>query len=160
MKQKRLSTAYKIALLITYINVTTMKLKPLLIVALLCGSIPAMSQDDSLKSMDIYGFVMTDAGYNANQIDPNWYDVIRTTKLPAYKNQYGPDGNTYFSVRQTRFGVKGYTNTPLGLLYTQFEWELFGTGVDAGANHPAFKTCLWRNWQVWRRTILEPFYGH
>jgi len=109
-----------------------MRLKPLLIVALLFGSIHAMSQDDSLKSMDIYGFVMTDAGYNANAIDPNWYDVIRTTKLPAYKNQYGPDGNTYFSVRQTRFGVKGYTHTPLGLLYTQFEWELFGTGVDAG----------------------------
>jgi hypothetical protein len=109
-----------------------MRLKPLLIVVLLFGSITAMSQDDSLKSMDIYGFVMTDVGYNANQIDPNWYDVIRTTKLPAYKNQFGPDGNTYFSVRQTRFGVKGYTNTPLGQLYTQFEWELFGTGVDAG----------------------------
>ncbi len=160
MKQKRLSTAYKIALLITYKNVSTMRLKPLLIVALLCGSIPAMSQDDSLKSMDIYGFVMTDAGYNANSIDPNWYDVIRTTKLPAYKNEYGPDGNTYFSVRQTRFGVKGYTNTPLGLLYTQFEWELFGTGVDAGQTTLRLRHAYGEIGQVWRRPILEPFYGH
>jgi hypothetical protein len=35
-------------------------------------------------------------------------------------------------VRQTRFGVKGFQPTPLGELRTTFEWELFGTGVDAG----------------------------
>jgi hypothetical protein len=84
------------------------------------------------KSFEIYGFAMMDAGHNFNQIHPDWFDVIRTTKLPAYKNQYGTDGNTYFSVRQTRFGVKGYTKTPLGELKTQFEFEMFGTGVDAG----------------------------
>jgi hypothetical protein len=35
-------------------------------------------------------------------------------------------------VRQTRFGVKTATPTDLGDFTTQFEWELFGTGVDAG----------------------------
>jgi hypothetical protein len=84
------------------------------------------------KSMEIYGFIMTDAGYNFNQIHPDWYDVIRPTKLPAYEGEYGTDGNTYFSVRQTRFGTKGYLQTPLGELRTIFEFELFGTGVDAG----------------------------
>nr|WP_256450001.1 DcaP family trimeric outer membrane transporter [Flavihumibacter rivuli] len=84
------------------------------------------------KSLEIYGFVMTDIGYDFKQIDPNWFDVVRPTKLPSFKNQYGTDGNAYFSVRQTRFGVKGYTKTPLGLLKTHFEFELFGTGVDAG----------------------------
>lgn len=88
--------------------------------------------EERQKSLEIYGFVMTDIGYDFKQIDPNWFDVIRTTKLPAFKNQYGTDGNAYFSVRQTRLGVKGYHQTPLGELKTQFEFEMFGTGVDAG----------------------------
>jgi hypothetical protein len=92
----------------------------------------AMAQDDDKKVMDIYGFIMLDAGYNANSIDPNWFDVVRPTKLPAYANQYGVDGNFYASVRQTRFGVKNYFDTPKGKLFTQFEFEMFGTGVDAG----------------------------
>ncbi|MBZ5859027.1 DcaP family trimeric outer membrane transporter [Flavihumibacter profundi] len=91
------------------------------------------SQDSAKqKTLEFYGFVMTDIGYNFKQIQGDWFDVVRPTKLPSYKNQYGTDGNAYFSVRQTRFGVKGYTQTPLGLLKTQFEFEMFGTGVDAG----------------------------
>jgi DcaP outer membrane protein len=96
------------------------------------GGAFAQEKPKKEKSLEIYGFVMMDAGYDFNQIDPDWFDVVRPTKLPAYKNNYGTDGNAYFSVRQTRFGVKGYHNTPLGELKTQFEFELFGTGVDAG----------------------------
>ncbi|MBT1699517.1 hypothetical protein KK083_21645 [Fulvivirgaceae bacterium PWU4] len=84
------------------------------------------------KTMDIYGFIMMDAGYNFDQIDPNWFDVVRPTKLPSFKNQYGADGNFYFSVRQTRLGFKNYFETPMGQLRTHFEFEMFGTGVDAG----------------------------
>src|SRR5215471_5051152 len=52
-----------------------------------------------------YGFVMTDAGYNTEAIDPSWFDVQRPTKLPASDiNPFGKDGSTFFSVRQTRFG--------------------------------------------------------
>lgn len=90
-----------------------------------------------LKAQDknwfqVYGFAMTDIGYNANQIHPDWYDVVRPTKLPTFKNEYGTDGNAYFSVRQSRFGVKSSTQTGMGELFTQFEFEMFGTGVDAG----------------------------
>jgi DcaP outer membrane protein len=84
------------------------------------------------KSLEIYGFVMMDIGYDFKQINPDWFDVVRPTKLPSYKNEFGTDGNAYFSVRQTRFGVKGYHNTALGELKTVFEFELFGTGADAG----------------------------
>ena len=52
--------------------------------------------------------------------------------MNAFPGEFGPDGNVYFGVRQTRFGVKTSTPTPLGDLNTQFEFELFGTGVDAG----------------------------
>jgi hypothetical protein len=90
------------------------------------------AQDDSLKTMDIYGFIMMDAGYNFDQIHPDWYDVVRPTKLPTFKNQYGTNGNFFFSVRQTRLGFKNYFNTGMGQLKTQFEFEMFGTGADAG----------------------------
>ncbi len=80
----------------------------------------------------IYGFVQTDAGYNTGRINPDWFDVIRPSMLPSYENQYGEDGETFFSVRQTRFGVKfaapGGANDVRGI----FEWELFGVGADAG----------------------------
>jgi hypothetical protein len=108
--------------------------KKLILSGILIGLALIISAQDETKqkSLDIYGFVMTDMGYNFGQIDPSWFDVMRTSKLPAYKNQWGTDGNAYFSVRQTRFGVKSYNKTALGELKTIFEFELFGTGVDAG----------------------------
>jgi outer membrane DcaP-like protein len=94
----------------------------------------ADQQNTSQKknSIDLYGFVMMDSGYEFGQTDPNWFDVMRPTKLPSFQNEFGPNGNVYFSVRQTRFGVKTTTPTEFGDLKTQFEFELFGTGVDAG----------------------------
>jgi hypothetical protein len=102
------------------------------ILLILIGAKGLGQEASEQKSLEIYGFVMTDAGYNFNQIDPNWFDVVRNTKLASYPGQFGSDGNAYFSVRQTRFGTKGYFNTPLGELKTIFEFELFGTGVDEG----------------------------
>jgi len=100
---------------------------------LLCG-LPAMvaAQDKSEAEVEVYGFAMLDAGYNFNQIDPDWFDVVRPTKLPGFENQFAPDGNAFFSVRQTRFGIRSTLPTKLGDLKTIFEFELFGTGVDAG----------------------------
>jgi hypothetical protein len=110
-----------------------MKIKILLgLILISCLTILSAQDNTKEKSLDIYGFVMTDAGYNFGQTDPNWFDVLRTSKLPAFENQWGTDGNAYFSVRQTRFGIKSYNKTPLGELKTIFEFELFGTGVDAG----------------------------
>jgi len=94
---------------------------------------PADAQSKQAKSsLDIYGFIMMDAGYDFKQVHPDWYDVVRPTKLPSFKDEFGADGNTYFGVRQTRFGVKSETPTSMGTLKTQFEFELFGTGDDAG----------------------------
>lgn len=92
----------------------------------------AAKQDEPKSSIDLYGFIMLDSGYDFKANDPDWFDVIRPTKLPAFKGEFAPDGKVYFGVRQTRFGVKTSTPTALGNLKTQFEFELFGTGVDAG----------------------------
>lgn len=82
--------------------------------------------------LELYGFAMTDAGYDFGQNDPLWFDTMRPTKLPAFKDEFGPSGKTYFSVRQSRLGVKGKMPTPLGELKTTFEFEMFGVGEDAG----------------------------
>src|SRR6185437_4057414 len=79
-----------------------------------------------------YGQIVTDAGYNFNSIDPDWFDVMRPSKLPSYKNEYGPDGNIFFSVRQTKFGIKSNTQTQLGELKTQFDFDLVGFGSLSG----------------------------
>ena len=84
------------------------------------------------NSLSFYGFAMLDSGYNFGSINPDWSDTERPTQLPSSTGQYGPNGNTFWGVRQTRFGVKSATDTPLGQLKTIFEFELFGTGVDAG----------------------------
>ena len=82
--------------------------------------------------MEVYGFAMTDFGYNFGQSNPDWFDVVRPTKLPSVANEFAPNGNLFAGVRQTRFGVKMDAPTPLGNLKTIFEFELFGVGVDAG----------------------------
>jgi hypothetical protein len=95
----------------------------------------AKPQDTDKKgesTFQVYGFAMLDAGYQFKQADPNWFDTVRPVKLPAFRDQFAPNGNAYFSVRQTRFGVKSSTPTKYGELTTKFEFELFGTGVDAG----------------------------
>jgi hypothetical protein len=84
------------------------------------------------SSINFYGFAMLDSGYNFGSINPDWSDTERPTQLPSSTGQYGPNGNTFWGVRQTRFGVKSATDTPLGQLKTIFEFELFGTGADAG----------------------------
>jgi hypothetical protein len=107
--------------------------KLLLIIAFLYLGNDCLSQkDENPKLFEIYGLVMTDAGYDFNQIHPDYWDVIRPSQLPAYKNEYGTDGNVFFSVRQSTFGVKGYFPTKLGELKTIFEFDLFGLGKNAG----------------------------
>jgi hypothetical protein len=83
-------------------------------------------------SMEIYGFAMLDIGQDLKQIDPDWFDTMRVTKLPSFDKQFGDDNRTFASVRQSRFGVRTSSPTTLGELKTQFEFEMFGTGVDAG----------------------------
>jgi hypothetical protein len=94
---------------------------------------PAVSSAQGDKaSFEIYGFIITDAGYNFNSIDADWFDVMRPTKLPKFKDQFGPSGNYFISVRQSRLGFRSTTQTNWGQLKTQFDFDLFGFGKDVG----------------------------
>ena len=52
--------------------------------------------------------------------------------MPSFENEFGHDGRFYSGVRQSRLGVKSWIPTDNGEVYTIFEFELFGTGADAG----------------------------
>jgi hypothetical protein len=86
----------------------------------------------SKPSFEVYGFAMLDIGQNFTQIHPDWFDTLRLTKLPSVKDEFGHDNSTFAGVRQSRLGVRSSTPTDYGDLKTIFEFELFGTGVDAG----------------------------
>ena len=96
------------------------------------STLSAQTAPEGSPWLSVYGFAQLDMIYDHGQIDPDWFDVIRPTKLPSFENEFGHDGNFSASVRQSRLGVKAGTPTALGEVKTVFEFELFGTGVDAG----------------------------
>ena len=99
------------------------------------GALPARAEDEEKPSgprIELYGFAMTDTGYNFGTIDPDWFDVVRPTKLPSFDGEFGGEGRTFFGVRQSRVGLKSYMPTGMGELKVHLEAELFGVGDDAG----------------------------
>jgi hypothetical protein len=91
---------------------------------------PKKTPKDS--TTEVYGFVQGDAIFDFDQNNPDWFDVNRPTKLPAFHNEFGGNNHMWFSARQTRFGVK--TVLPGGHydFKAHFEFDMFGVGVDAG----------------------------
>src|SRR5215204_6786252 len=98
------------------------------------GPAPAPKQEEKKVggTFEVYGFAMLDFGYQFGQNHPDWFDTVRPTKLASFEGEFTPSGKTYFSVRQSRLGARSTTHTKYGDLKTIFEFELFGTGVDAG----------------------------
>lgn len=90
------------------------------------------SKPETQPSLDIFGFAQLDMIADFKQNNPDWFDVVRPTKLPSFPNEFGEDGHFYASVRQTRFGVKATFPTAAGDVKTMFDFDLFGVGVDAG----------------------------
>src|SRR5688572_8556445 len=75
--------------------------------------------DETSKGwMEVYGFAMTDMGYDFGRMDPAWTDVMRPSKLPSSADEFGADGVLFAGVRQTRFGVKTGLPTSFGELKT------------------------------------------
>lgn len=92
--------------------------------------------------LDLYGFIMLDAIYDFDKVDPAWEDTLRPSRIPVNcpgDGGCGADGNMIFSVRQTRFGIKGFVPTGLGELTTILEFELFGVGDDEGQTTPRLR---------------------
>ena len=101
---------------------------------------PNMKPEEGVKDADkarleIYGFAQMDAIQDFKRVDPQWNATLRPTRIPVNcpgDAGCGKDGESIFSVRQSRLGVLGFLPTNWGELKTKFEFDLFGVGADAG----------------------------
>lgn len=106
---------------------------PALAATALLVATPA-SAEDAGRSFEIYGFAQADYIQDiGGRLDPSWDDAFRPSKI-CIDGACGEDGQASISVKQSRFGVKGAmptgsNGTPLNF---KFEFDLFGTGADAG----------------------------
>jgi hypothetical protein len=94
---------------------------------------PALAEDGG-RGFEIYGFAQADFIQDIDgRLDPDWDDAFRPSKI-GINEQFGSDGQSSISVKQSRFGVKGSMPTGEGStpLTFKFEFDLFGTGADAG----------------------------
>jgi hypothetical protein len=104
------------------------------VAAVLLASASAKAGDDTGRSFEIYGFAQADYIQDiGGRLDPNWDDAFRPSKI-CFDGACGEDGQASISVKQSRFGVKGTmpTGSSTAPLSFKFEFDLFGTGVDAG----------------------------
>jgi hypothetical protein len=90
----------------------------------------AVAQD--APKFEIYGFAQADYIQDFNRVDPDWDATLRPSKIPTTDGKFGQDGQSIISARQSRFGVQGRQEIAGKELYAKFEFDLYGTGDDAG----------------------------
>ena len=83
-------------------------------------------------SFSIYGFAQTDLIQDFKRVDPDWNSSLRPSKIPTEEGIYGDDGETIFSVKQTRLGFLAGYPTTYGDFKTKIEVDFYGVGSDAG----------------------------
>jgi hypothetical protein len=93
---------------------------------------PAEPAREPRPRLQIYGFAALNLIYDVDQMNPDWFDMMRPSKLPSFANEFGENGNFWASVRPTRFGVRSWLPTGWGEVKTEFEIDLAGVGAEAG----------------------------
>lgn len=94
---------------------------------LIAGTLHAADE----ASFEIYGFAQADFIHDFGRLDPDWDDAFRPSKI-GIDEEFGGDGQSSISVKQSRFGVQGTMPTGSQALNFKFEFDLFGVGADAG----------------------------
>lgn len=93
---------------------------------------PPPSRKPGDHNLELYGFVQLDAIQDFKRVNPDWDATLRPSRIPTQDGQFGGNGQSVFSIRQSRLGAKA-TGTVAGKPYeVKFEFDLYGTGVDAG----------------------------
>jgi len=81
--------------------------------------------------LEIFGQVMLDAIQDFKRVDPDWNATLRPSKIPVNcpgNAGCGKNGETIFSIRQSKLGFKGFIPTSMGELTTLFDMDLFDSG--------------------------------
>jgi hypothetical protein len=93
---------------------------------------PAAPRAPKDHNLELYGFVQLDAIQDFKRVNPNWDATLRPSRIPTEEGQFGGDGQSIFSVRQSRLGAKATGNLWGKPYEAKFEFDLYGTGVDEG----------------------------
>src|SRR5262245_50590563 len=78
----------------------------------------AVAQDGPV--FEVYGFAQVDYIQDFDRVDPDWEATLRPSKIPTTEGQFGDDGQSTFSVRQSRFGVQAAQEVGGQRLYARF----------------------------------------
>jgi hypothetical protein len=94
----------------------------------------AAHAEEQDRSFEIYGFAMLDVIQDTKRVDPNWQDAFRPSKIATPEGEFGTNGQSSISAKQSRFGVRGQmpTSDNSPPVTFRFEFDLFGVGADAG----------------------------
>lgn len=106
--------------------------------ALLPGASRAQEVVVRKPTFEVYGFAQVDFIQDFRRVRPDWNATLRPTRIPTVEGLYGANGESIFSVRQTRLGVRG--SIPAGDydLFGRVEFDFFGLGEgrpDAGGQN-------------------------
>jgi hypothetical protein len=100
---------------------------------------PASSQEVVRKpTFEVYGFAQVDVIQDFERVRPDWNATLRPTRIPTVEGLYGANGESIFSARQARLGVRG--SIPAGDydLFARIEFDFIGLGEgrpDAGGQN-------------------------
>ncbi len=78
-------------------------------------------------SFEVYGFAQVDYIQDFQRVRPDWTATLRPTRIPTVEGLYGADGESIFSVRQSRLGVRGSLPAGAHDLKARIEFDFFGT---------------------------------
>ena len=89
---------------------------------------PARAAEAARKpSFEVYGFAQVDYIQDFQRVRPDWTATLRPTRIPTVEGLYGADGESIFSVRQSRLGVRGSLPAGAHDLKARIEFDFFGT---------------------------------
>lgn len=100
-----------------------------LAVACVAGQ-PALAEEG--KALELYGHVQTDLLFDVQRVNPIWIGTFRPSQIPTTPGEFGSDGQSSFSVRQSRLGVRSTGDVADRPYEVKFEFDLFGVGQNAG----------------------------
>lgn len=119
------------------------------------GATVALAQDDT-PHVEVYGFVQADYIQDFKRVDPAWNDTLRPSKIPTTDGLFGEDGQASLSAKQSRLGVLMNFPTSNHAVYTKFEFDMFGVGVDAGQTTIRLRHAYgeWNRWLAGQTNTL------
>jgi hypothetical protein len=119
------------------------------------GVTAALAQSD-VPHVEVYGFVQADYIQDFNRVDPAWEDTLRPSKIPTADGVFGADGQASISAKQSRLGVLMNLPTSNKPVFTKFEFDMFGVGVDAGQTTIRLRHAYgeWNGWLAGQTNTL------